>query len=533
MTRILVVDDKEMMRDSVATTLSRKGYGVVTASSGKDAIDRLSKRSVDVVVTDLQMPEMDGLDLLAAIREQDEQLPVVLMTAYGSIETAVQAMKNGAYDYITKPFSGDVLLVAIARALEHAKLVRENAILRLSGTPGVEVEDDGPGQGETDGPARSEGKTRRKSRVHQMVGRGHVMTELRDRIDRIADSHGTVLITGESGSGKEVAARAIHEASPRAARPFLAINCAALSTNLLESELFGHEKGAFTGADRLRKGRFELADGGTLLLDEISEVAPEIQAKLLRVLQEQCFERVGSSTSRSVDVRVIATTNRDLSREVAEGSFRQDLFFRLNVLPLPMPALREHPEDIPELLEHFLKQVARREGKPVKRVAPEAAELFVRYPWPGNVRELQNLCERAAVLTAGDTIEANLIAAWLPVGESPRGGEQAPAVPAVAAVAAGVNGVNGAVRPVAIARPSSMMELNDAPQTDGAEGHEIGHICDGEVTLDDIERETIIATLEHHNGHRQKSAEALGIGVRTLGLKLKKWKEARLVDEKL
>ncbi|TVQ54599.1 MAG: sigma-54-dependent Fis family transcriptional regulator [Phycisphaerales bacterium] len=519
MSRILVVDDKEMMRDSVATTLSRKGHAVVTASSGKDAIDKLSKRSVDVVVTDLQMPEMDGLDLLATIRDQDEQLPVVLMTAYGTIETAVQAMKNGAYDYITKPFSGDVLLVTIARAINHAKLVRENAILRLSGTPGTEaVSETAEGAAEDS----HNGRSRRKVRAHKMIGRGRIMSELRERIDRIADSHGTVLITGESGAGKEVAARAIHESSPRAAQPFLAINCAALSTNLLESELFGHEKGAFTGADKLRKGRFELADGGTLLLDEISEIAPEIQAKLLRVLQEQCFERVGSSTSRSVDVRVIATTNRDLSREVERGTFRQDLYFRLNVLPLPMPALREHVEDIPELVQHFLEQVAKREGKPVKRVTPDAMELFQRYSWPGNVRELQNLCERAAVLTAGETIEAPLVAPWLPAAD--------PILATSTEIAPST--VNGQARPIA-ARASSMMELNDAPQIDGAEGHEIGHICNGELTLDDIERETIIATLEHHNGHRQKSAEALGIGVRTLGLKLKKWKEARLVDESL
>jgi two-component system, NtrC family, response regulator HydG len=492
---ILVVDDKEMMRDSVATTLSRKGHTVVTCSSGKDALDRIGKRSFDAVITDLQMPGMDGLELVAEIRQTDEQLPVVFMTAYGTIETAVDAMKLGAFDYITKPFSGDVLLVTVERAIKHAGLLRENQILKAAATT--------PGTNATSGEAN-----------RAMVGGGPCMAELRDRISMIACSHSTVLITGESGAGKEVAARAIHEQSPRAKMPFLAVNCAALSTSLLESELFGHEKGAFTGADKLRKGRFELADGGTLLLDEISEIAPEIQAKLLRVLQEQCFERVGSSVSRSVDVRVIATTNRQLQHEVEKGAFRQDLFFRLNVLPVTMPALRDHAEDIPDLVAHFLQQVAGREGRPVKRVTDEAMELFVRYRWPGNVRELQNLCERAAVLTPGEAIEASLIRPWLSAGD---------------------------VSPMhATARASSMIEVNGH-----ANGHAVGHssgasrsgahaiVCDGELTLEDIERDTIIATLEANHGHRQKSAEALGIGVRTLGLKLKKWKELELVDASL
>jgi two-component system, NtrC family, response regulator HydG len=486
---ILVVDDKEMMRDSVATTLSRKGHTVVTASGGRDALERIARRSFDAVITDLQMPGMDGLELIDEIRQRDEQLPVIFMTAYGTIETAVEAMKLGAYDYITKPFSGDVLLVTVERAIKHANLVKENQILKAAAAPSG-----APQQGEI-------------SRA--MIGSGPRMTELRERIAMIANSHGTVLINGESGAGKEIAARAIHEQSPRAKMPFLAINCAALSTSLLESELFGHEKGAFTGADKLRKGRFELADGGTLLLDEISEISPEIQAKLLRVLQEQCFERVGSSDSRSVDVRVIATTNRHLPTEVEKGTFRQDLYFRLNVLPVTMPALREHAEDIPELAMHFLKQVAGREGKPVKRIAADAMDVLMQYPWPGNVRELQNICERAAVLTSGEEIEASLIRPWLATGET--------------------------ARTMAGMRPSAMIEVN---------GHANGSahlcsfgsspiVCDGELTLEDIERETIIATLEANDGHRQKSAEALGIGVRTLGLKLKKWKEMQLVDASL
>ena len=332
MSRILVVDDKELMRDSVATTLVRAGHSVISAATAQVALEKLTRRPFEAVVTDLQMPEMGGLELLVEIRRLDEQLPVIFMTAYGTVQTAVAAMKQGAFDYITKPFGGDILLATVQRALEHGRLLKENQILRAGGIHA------GHASGGHD---------------HVLIGDGPALGSLRQRLARIADSHCTVLISGESGSGKEVAARWIHEHSPRARMPFLAINCAALATSLLESELFGHEKGAFTGADRLRKGRFELADGGTLLLDEISEIAPGIQAKLLRVLQERSFERVGSSTSRSVDVRVIATSNRDLPAEIRGGSFRQDLYFRLNVLPLEMPPLREHIDDLPDLLDHL------------------------------------------------------------------------------------------------------------------------------------------------------------------------------------
>ena len=488
MSRILVVDDKELMRDSVATTLARKGHAVVTVASGQAALDKLAQRSFDAVVTDLQMPQMDGLELLAEIRRLDEQLPVVFMTAYGTIETAVNAMKQGAYDYITKPFSGDVLLVTVERAIEHGRLVKENQILRVRGTPG---------RARTDAAGGAE---------HVMIGSGPVMTQLVQRLERIADSHGTVLVSGESGSGKEVAARWIHEHSPRAEMPFLALNCAALSTNLLESELFGHERGAFTGADKLRKGRFELADGGTLLLDEISEIDPGIQAKLLRVLQERTFERVGSSASRAVDVRVIVTTNRNLPAEVSSGGFRQDLYFRLNVLPVVMPPLREHPVDLEELARHFLKQVAEREGRPVKQLEETALDLMRHYQWPGNVRELQNICERAAVLTRDEIIRASLIESWL-IGQ-----------PSAAGAALDY-------------KPAAMLELADAPTVDAS--RTVGVVCDGDLTLTEIERETIVATLRANGGHRQKSARALGIGVRTLGLKLKRWKELSLVSPSL
>jgi transcriptional regulator with PAS, ATPase and Fis domain len=300
------------------------------------------------------------------------------------------------------------------------------------------------------------------------------MAEVKKKIELVARSNATILIRGESGTGKEVVARAIHNASDRKDRPMLAVNCAALSESLLESELFGHEKGAFTGADRMRRGRFELADGGTLLLDEISEIAPALQAKLLRVLQENAFERVGSSLTQSVDVRVIATTNRDLEDAVEEGKFRQDLFYRLNVVPIELPPLRERVEDIPELCRHFLHNVAKREQNAFRHIEPEAIRALQKYPWPGNVRELQNIMERATVLeTAPGVIQAQTIEPWLKV----RGSTEA-----VAADLAG--------KPLA-----------------------------------DIEKQVILSTLESFKGHRIKTATALGIGVRTLGMKLKRWRE--------
>jgi transcriptional regulator with PAS, ATPase and Fis domain len=298
------------------------------------------------------------------------------------------------------------------------------------------------------------------------------MDEIRKKIELVARKNATVLIRGESGTGKELVARAIHTESERKDRPFLAVNCAALSENLLESELFGHEKGAFTGADKLRRGRFELADGGTLLLDEISEIAPTLQAKLLRVLQESQFERVGSSMTQQVDVRVVATTNRDLEKEVEEGRFRQDLFYRLNVVPIDLPPLRERSDDVPELCRHFLHLIARREKAAFRHIEPEAVRLLQKYAWPGNIRELQNIIERASVLeTDPAVIRAETIEPWLKTR-----------------AAAGVTDLAG--KPLA-----------------------------------DVEKQVILSTLERFKGHRMKTAHALGIGVRTLGMKIKKWKE--------
>jgi two-component system response regulator HydG len=446
MARILVVDDQEMIRDSLAATLVREGHEVIAAGDGPAAVSKLSSGTrFDLLISDMKMPKMTGIELLAEAKRLRPDMPVVLMTAFATVSTAVEAMKLGAYDYIQKPFDGEEIKLLVDRTLEHNRLIRENQALRTM----TEMNSARP-----------------------LIGNSPVMQEVKKRIELVAQSSATVLIRGESGTGKEVVARGIHAASARKERPLLAVNCAALSENLLESELFGHEKGAFTGADRLRRGRFELADGGSLLLDEISEIPPALQAKLLRVLQESTFERVGSSVSQQVDVRVIATTNRDLEKSVEEGKFRQDLFYRLNVVPVEIPPLRDRTEDIPELCRHFLHSVAKRESKPFRHVESEALRLLQRYNWPGNVRELQNIVERASVLeTEPGVLRAALIEPWLKS------------------------------KPMASAEA-----LAGKP-------------------LADIEKQVILSTLEQFKGHRIKTASALGIGVRTLGIKLKKWKD--------
>ncbi|MBX3365563.1 MAG: sigma-54-dependent Fis family transcriptional regulator [Phycisphaeraceae bacterium] len=505
MNTVLVVDDKEMMRDSVGATLQRAGFGVMTADSAEKALDLVARRRPDAVISDLKMPGMTGLELLEKLRGIDEDLPVVLMTAFGTIETAVRAIKLGAFDYITKPFEGDELIIAVKRAIAHARVVRENAVLRAAGQP------QSAAHGGTGG-------------LDRLLGDSPAMRRVKEQVRAVADSHGNVLVMGESGTGKEVVSRAIHELSSRRDRPFLGVNCAALTESLLESELFGHERGAFTGAERLRKGRFELADGGTLLLDEISEISPHVQAKLLRVLQERTFERVGSSLSIGVDVRVIATSNRDLPRTVSSGGFRQDLFFRLNVLPIHLPPLRDRLEDVPTLAAAFVDRISRREGRPPLRFSAGAEALMQGYDWPGNVRELQNICERAVVLSQARgnlaEIPRDMIEPWL------------------LAVRAGYS----------ISPPSTLVEPKpvDAHTHNGNGAHHqpprnsprtspIVHNPDeGPIRpLEEIERQVIVDTLRRFNGHRQRTAHALGIGVRTLGLKLKKWKEQELVEHGL
>jgi DNA-binding NtrC family response regulator len=481
----LIVDDKEMMRDSVAATLSRAGFEVSVASDAQAALESMAKRRPDVVITDLRMPGQTGVELLEAVKKIDEDLPVILMTAFGTIETAVRAMKSGAFDYLTKPFEGDELIIAAKRAVSHAKLTRENGVLKAAAeVPMRRLPTDTSGKG-----------------MDRLIGESSAMKGIKEQLRTIAQSHGNVLVTGPSGAGKEVVARAIHEMSPRAAGPFLAVNCAALSESLLESELFGHERGAFTGADKLRKGRFELADGGTLLLDEISEVSPSIQAKLLRVLQERAFERVGSSVTMGIDVRVIATSNRDLPKMVGEGGFREDL-------PITLPPLRERLSDVPALAATFVREICRREGRCGMRFSDDALRRLQAYEWAGNVRELQNICERAVVLGANIekieneiVIPASLIEPWIRVKAEPL---------------------------------TNRAELEAKPVAATVTNHVVAAATSDLIRkLDEIEREAIVRTLMKMGRHRQRTAEALGIGVRTLGLKLKKWKEEQLIEQTL
>jgi DNA-binding NtrC family response regulator len=513
MDTVLVVDDKEMLRDSVGATLQRAGFNVVTASDGESALEVIARRRPDAVVTDLRMPGMTGLALLEQAKQIDDALPIVLMTAFGAVDTAVEAMRRGAFDYITKPFEGDELVIAIKRAIDHSRLVRENAVLRTQGGSSRVGAIGGP----------------EPAGLDRIIGDSPSMRRVKQQVMAVAESHQTVLVFGESGTGKEVIARAVHELSPRAGEAMLAINCAALSESLLESELFGHERGAFTGAERLRKGRFELADRGTLLLDEISEIAPRIQAKLLRVLQERSFERVGSSLTIGVDVRVVATSNRDLPKAVARGDFRQDLFFRLNVLPIHLPPLRDRLEDIPALVSHFAAKTAAREGKPAKHFSEQAMDVLTNYSWPGNVRELQNIVERAAVLARGESVERAMVEPWLAAQAT----ATPPGTSSVLGQASSVNGSHasnghaqhhgdlaGHFRRDVLLESKDILQLDAAVQVEGRQ-------------LEDIERDAIVRTLNKFNGHRQRTAQALGIGVRTLGLKLKKWKELQLVEATL
>jgi DNA-binding NtrC family response regulator len=378
MERILIVEDKDGLRRMLRQTLEAAGYPVAEAADGAEAARKLAEGRYDLVVTDLKLPKRDGLQVLKAAREADPESQVIVMTAYGSVATAVQAMKEGAFDYIEKDADfADRLLVLAERALERRRLFSENRALKES-TPGAS----------------------------SIVGSGRRMKEALALVEKVAPSGATVLLLGESGTGKELFARRIHDLSPRRDRPLVAINCAAIPETLLENELFGHEKGAFTGASGLKQGKFEMADGGTLFLDEIGELSPAVQAKLLRVLQEHTFERVGGTRAIDVDVRIITATNLDLARAVRERRFREDLYFRLNVFPVPIPPLRERPEDVPALVQHFIGKFAQEMRKPVRGASPEALRALQSYHWPGNVRELENAIERAVILTAGEQVEA-------------------------------------------------------------------------------------------------------------------------------
>jgi DNA-binding NtrC family response regulator len=376
MERILIAEDKEGVRRMLRQTLEGAGYTVAEAADGGAATRMLGEASYGVVLTDLKLPKRDGLQVLKAAREADPESQVIVMTAYGTVATAVQAIKDGAFDYIEKEGDfADRLLVLVERAIERRRLTSENRLLRES-VPGAPT----------------------------IVATSRAIRESLALVDKVAPSAATILLLGESGTGKELFARRSHLLSPRRERPLVALNCAAIPDTLLENELFGHERGAYTGAAGLKQGKFELADGGTLFLDEIGELAPGVQAKLLRVLQEHTFERVGGTRAIEVDVRIIAATNQDLARAVRERRFREDLFFRLNVFPITIPPLRDRPEDIPPLVQHFIARFGREMRKTVTGVTPEALRLLQAYQWPGNVRELENAVERAVILAGGEMI---------------------------------------------------------------------------------------------------------------------------------
>jgi DNA-binding NtrC family response regulator len=445
--RILVVDDEVNARTALAELLRDEGYDVETAADAFKALGKHEAFAPHVVITDLKMPGMDGLELMKKLRALDDAPAVIVMTAFGEVTTAVEAMRAGAIDYLVKPVNFEELLVVLARVLERAKLERETRELRQ----------------------------RVKSRVapENIVGGAPAMQAVFEVIDQVAPSRATVLITGESGTGKELVANAIHQRSTRADKPFIKLHCAALAESLLESELFGHEKGSFTGAMARKDGRFSLADGGTLFLDEIGEISPSVQVKLLRFLQEHEFERVGGTQTIKVDVRVIAATNKNLAEEVKHGKFREDLYYRLNVVTLDMPPLRARRTDIPVLANFFLDRYAKENDKKLDGFASQTLDMLSHYDWPGNVRELENAIERAAVLAKGPLVEPTNLPAN--------------------------------IRPVAA--PTG------APTIPGA-------------TMADIERYAILETLKATGGSTSRAAKILGVSTRTIQYRLHEYNEA-------
>ncbi|HXH07901.1 MAG TPA: sigma-54 dependent transcriptional regulator [Vicinamibacterales bacterium] len=391
--RILVVDDERSMRELLAIVLRRDGYEVRLAENGRAALEVIEREPIELVISDIRMPDLSGVDVLAAAQRANPEVIGIMITAYASTETAVEALRLGAYDYVTKPFNVEELRLKIRKALERRRLQQENALLR-----------------------------RALQTTHQfsnIIGRSPAMQAVFQLIQTIAPTTSTVLITGESGTGKELVARAIHFNSPRRDHPFVAVNCGALPETLLESELFGHVRGAFTGAETNKKGLLEVAEKGTVFLDEIGEMSPMMQVKLLRFLQDRRFRRVGGTEEIEADIRVIAATNRDLARLVAEGRFRDDLFYRINVIPVRLPPLRERVEDIPLLAEHFLQKYAAQMGRPVAGLSPAAMRCLRGYRWPGNIRELENAIERAVALETSTTIQPSSLPEPVQAGVTP------------------------------------------------------------------------------------------------------------------
>ncbi len=445
--QILVVDDDSSHLKILGTIISSWGYGVFEASDGAKAIEMVKERPYDLILMDVRMSEVSGIDALKQIKEYNPAIPIIIMTAYSSVESAVEALKSGAYDYLTKPLDFDVLKLTLERALEHAGLKAENRMLKQQLTEDYDLK--------------------------SIVGQSRKMKELIDMMAMIAPSEATVLITGESGTGKELIAKSIHYNSPRKDQPLVVVNCAALTETLLESELFGHEKGAFTGAEKRREGRFMQANTGTIFLDEIGETSATMQAKLLRVIQERELQRVGGDETVKVDVRILAATNKNLDIEVAKGRFREDLYYRLNVVTLKVPPLRQRQEDIPLLAQHFLKKYAEKNRKNIQAFTPTAMDMLLKYDWPGNVRELENTIERAAILLTGEHITEKEIPST------------------ITDTYAGRNSLNE--------RTADL----------------------GNRSLEDIEKEAILATLESSGGNKSETARRLKINRKTLRKKLK------------
>ena len=450
-TRVLVADDERSMRDLLAIMLKQAGHDVALAEGGAEAIEALKREPFDLIVTDLRMREVDGLAVLRAAKEHSPQTVVLVITAFASTETAVEAMKLGAYDYITKPFKMDEIKLTIANALERKRLQDENQALKR--------------------------QLRRERGFENFVGRNPQMLDIFATIRKTADSLSTVLITGESGTGKELVARALHEESPRRTGPFVSVNCGDIPETLMESEFFGHLKGAFTGAVASTTGLFSAASGGTLFLDEITEVPHSVQVKLLRAIQEREVRRVGDTRDVKVDVRLIAASNRDVAKAVAGGMLREDLFYRLNVIPIHIPPLRERTEDIPLLAAHFIKKIAAELGKVVRGVTPEALAILEGYRWPGNIRELENVIERALVLGSGEMLDADALPADL---RRPRD-----------------------VQDVPVEIPEGGLDL--------------------QATLDQIEQRYIQMALARTAGVQTRAAELLRVSFRQLRYKLQKY----------
>ena len=450
--KILIVDDDPGHLASVKMIVRSWGYKVDTAEDGDVGVDMVKSEPVDLILMDVRMTNMSGIEALKEIKAYNPAIPVIIMTAYSSVGSAVEALKAGAYDYLIKPLDFEVLKLTIERASEHAGLKEENRALKAH--------------------------LRKDYDMANIIGRSPSMIKLLEMMSMIAPSEATVLITGESGTGKELIARSLHFNSPRREKSLVVVNCAAITETLLESELFGHEKGSFTGADKRREGRFKLADRGTIFLDEIGEMSPTMQAKLLRVLQEKEIQRVGGEETIHVDVRVIAATNRNMEAEVARGRFREDLFYRLNVMPLNVPPLRERREDIPLLAQHFMTKFAEKNRKTVKGFVPLAMDMLINYEWPGNVRELENAIERAVILLTGEHIAEQQL-------------------------------------PLNITEKYPDLTEPTIPET---------RVTDGLRSLEEIEREAIMETLKASGGNKAETARRLGITRKTLHNKLKNYK---------